>query len=179
MLHVICRMKWVRNSCCIKRLPNTVWWGQWSPETPLAELYYTYLLNCLFNWWTQGAADSPPPMPTGGGGGMQHQPTAERMHPYVRPGAPPGHDWTSNLFSLWSSLANFSYVTPRSEKIRENWRVLHAAIVEIPPACKRVADGLMSYYKRFSNTLLSYSAVFIPTKAYPTKADLFLCERLL
>jgi hypothetical protein len=24
---------------------------------------------------------------------MQHQPTAERMHPYVRPGAPPGHDW--------------------------------------------------------------------------------------
>ncbi len=39
-----------------------------------------------------GAADSPPPMPTGGGGGMQHQPTAERMHPYVRPGAPPGHD---------------------------------------------------------------------------------------
>ncbi len=23
---------------------------------------------------------------------MQHQPTAERMHPHVRPGAPPGHD---------------------------------------------------------------------------------------
>jgi hypothetical protein len=30
-------------------------------------------------------------MPTGGGG-MQPQPTAERMHPYVWPGAPPGHD---------------------------------------------------------------------------------------
>ena len=53
MLHVICCMKWVRNSCCRKRLPNTVWWDQWSPETPLAELFYTYLLNCLFNWWTQ------------------------------------------------------------------------------------------------------------------------------
>jgi hypothetical protein len=23
---------------------------------------------------------------------MQRQPTAERMHPYVWPGAPPGHD---------------------------------------------------------------------------------------
>ncbi len=68
MLHVICCMKWVRNSCCIKRLPNTVWWGQWSPETPLAELFYTYLLNCLFNWWTQ-------------------------VQQILWPGAPPGHNW--------------------------------------------------------------------------------------
>ncbi len=28
---------------------------------------------------------------------MQHQPTAERMHPYVRPGAPPGHDCAHGL----------------------------------------------------------------------------------
>ena len=27
-----------------------------------------------------------------GGGGMQPQPTAERMHPYVWPGAPQGHN---------------------------------------------------------------------------------------
>jgi hypothetical protein len=43
-------------------------------------------------------------MPTGGGGGMQHQPTAERMHPHVRPGAPPGHDCglkkTDNLYEF-------------------------------------------------------------------------------
>jgi hypothetical protein len=28
---------------------------------------------------------------------MQHQPTAERMHPHVRPGAPPGHDWNQTF----------------------------------------------------------------------------------
>jgi hypothetical protein len=41
--------------------------GQWSPETPLAELFYTYLLNCLFNWWTQMQQILTSPWPTGGG----------------------------------------------------------------------------------------------------------------
>jgi hypothetical protein len=40
-------------------------------------------------------------MPTGGGGGgMHHQPTAERMHPCVRPGAPPGHDCTKKFLKV-------------------------------------------------------------------------------
>jgi len=67
MLHATCGMKWVRNSCCRKSLPNTVWWGQWSPETPLAELFYTYLLNCLFNCWTQVQQILPSPCQQGGG----------------------------------------------------------------------------------------------------------------
>ncbi len=91
----------------------------------------------------------------------------------------PAHYFEQVTFSVIQLFGQLSYVVMRSKKIRENTRVLHAAIVEIPPACKRVADGLMSYYKRFSNTLLSYSAVFIPTQAHPTKADLFLCESFL
>ena len=32
---------------------------------------------------------------------MQPQPTAEQMHPYVWPGAPPAHDWTvSDLYII-------------------------------------------------------------------------------
>ncbi len=40
----------------------------------------------------------PSPRPTGGGG-MQPQPTAERMHLYVWPGAPPAHNWIRIGFS--------------------------------------------------------------------------------
>jgi hypothetical protein len=36
--------------------------SQWSPGVPLAELFYTYLLNCPFNLWAH-TADSPPPPP--------------------------------------------------------------------------------------------------------------------
>ncbi len=43
--------------------------GQWSPETPLAELFYTYLLNCPFNWWTQIQQILTSPNPNRGGGG--------------------------------------------------------------------------------------------------------------
>ena len=35
---------------------------------PLAELFYTYLLNCLFNWWTKMQQILTSPRPTGGGG---------------------------------------------------------------------------------------------------------------
>ena len=51
-----------------------------------------------------GAADSPPPHANRGGGGMQPQPTAERMHPYVWPGAPPAHNWggeRSDVTATW------------------------------------------------------------------------------
>ncbi len=43
---------------------------------------------------------------------MQHQPTAEQMHPYVRPGAPPGHDCTSYklLKSTESSFESEAFV---------------------------------------------------------------------
>jgi hypothetical protein len=52
-------------------------------------------------------------MPTGGGGGMQPQPTAERMHPYVWPGAPPGHNWLWSVhFQLNYTESLLSYAAP-------------------------------------------------------------------
>jgi hypothetical protein len=44
------------------------WRGQRSPGASLAELFYTYLLNCPFYMWTLTADCSSPQKPNGGGG---------------------------------------------------------------------------------------------------------------
>ncbi len=50
-------------------------------ETSLAELFYTYLLNCPFNWWTQTQQILTSPQPNRGGGGMHPQQTAVAARP--------------------------------------------------------------------------------------------------
>jgi hypothetical protein len=61
-----------------KGSPTTVWWGQWSPGTSLAELFYTYLLNCPFNWWTQIQQILTCPNPNRGGGDASPPPSRQR-----------------------------------------------------------------------------------------------------
>ncbi len=75
-----------------KGSPTAVWWGQWSPETPLTELFYTYLLNCPFNWWTQIQQILTSPNPNRGAGGcIPPQWTAGAHHVLLRGG--PTDNW--------------------------------------------------------------------------------------
>ncbi len=123
MLHVICCIKWVRNSCCRKRLPNTVWWGQWSPETPLAELFYTYLLNCLFNWWTQIQQILTSPRPTGGGDATPDDSGADA---YVRLA---GRTSSTQLTLYFSVVVHILYTFSVGENITRPIRHIDFSIV--------------------------------------------------
>ncbi len=88
-------------AACRNGSPTTEWRGQWSPEIPLTELFYSYLLNCPFNWWTHTADSHPPESQTGGGGGCI--PSRQR-EPHVCMDEGPAHNC---LFSSsWGKSKN-------------------------------------------------------------------------